>query len=85
MEFFDDNTKNAVKRMGWESICMSENEEVCRAQFRMVYEQVTRVAREESMLPKYLRLPRFIQTIESLVENTKDFQEMERMLKGEKG
>ena len=86
MEFFDENTKNAVKRMGWESICMSENEEVCRAQFRMVYEQVTRVARDESMLPKSLRLPMYIQlgetgTIESLVENTEDFQEMERMLK----
>ena len=81
MKFFDENTKNAVKRMGWESICMSENEEVCRAQFRMVYEQVTRVAREESMLPKSLRLPRCIYTIESLVENTKEFQETERMLK----
>ena len=73
MKFFDENTKNAVKRMGWESICMSENEEVCRAQFRMVYEQVTRTSREESMLPKSLRLPRCIYTIESLVENT-DFQ-----------
>lgn len=61
MEFFDENTKNAVKRMGWESICMSGNEEVCRGQFRMIYEQVARVEREESMLPKSLRLPMYIQ------------------------
>ena len=67
---------------------MSENEEVCRAQFRMVYEQVTRVAKEESMLPKALRLPMYIHlgeagTLERLVENTEDFQKMERILKGE--
>lgn len=85
MKFFDENTKNAVNRMGWESICMSENEEVCRAQFRMIYEQVTRVAREESMLPRSLQIPRYYQLGEigsiELAKDKDDFMEMERMLK----
>lgn len=55
LEALDEHTREAVKRMDWRSICLSDNEEVCRAQFRQIYEQVTRRAREELCLSDSLR------------------------------
>lgn len=40
MESFDDVTRETVKRIGWTDICMSENKNILRAQFRDIYESI---------------------------------------------
>ena len=39
-EDMDEATKEAVKRMGWQSLCMSQNQAVDRANYRMIYESI---------------------------------------------
>lgn len=67
LETMDKYTRETAKRMDWRSICTSESEEVCRAQFRQMYEQVTRRAREELRLSASLR--RLNSSGEKLLEN----------------
>lgn len=44
-------TRQAVKMIGWQDLCMSENPDIIRAQFRQVYEIVARREQEVRQLP----------------------------------
>ena len=54
MESFDDITRQAVKRLGFKELCMSENPMTDRANFRMIYEQIAEQKETEQMLPEAL-------------------------------
>lgn len=51
LQSMDEITKTCVKRLGWRNICMSENINHDRANFRMIYEQITERTKKESALP----------------------------------
>jgi hypothetical protein len=44
-----------VQRFGFDTICLSENEEVYRANFRMAYEQSAKRKEETAQLPETLQ------------------------------
>ena len=46
----DDITRRCVKRLGFKELCTSENVVADRANFRMIYEQLEKQEREESVL-----------------------------------
>ena len=50
-------TREVVKRMGWLNLCQSsiEQEETNRANFRMLYEELSRRKKEDSQTPGYLK------------------------------
>ena len=48
-------TRQIVKRLGFQEICMSENIMVERANFRMIYEQEAKKKSEELRLPETVR------------------------------
>ena len=45
----DEVTAETVRRIGWQQICESENVDALRANFRMVYETMSRRAQEGRM------------------------------------
>ena len=51
-ETFDEVTKMTVKRLGYRNLCMSENIMVDRANFRMIYEQEQKRAKERLIYPQ---------------------------------
>ena len=51
METFDDLTRTCVERLGFKNLCMSENVNADRANFRMIYEQLASRKQKESVLP----------------------------------
>lgn len=55
MESLDEITRQAVKRIGYLSICMSENIATERANFRMVYEQLQQRQKQDAQLPPRLK------------------------------
>ena len=57
----DDLTRQTVERLGYIELCMSENPETDRANFRMIYEQLANRKRLEAQTPKALQ-----QLIESM-------------------
>ena len=48
-------TQAAVKRIGWRSICLSENPDIMRAQFRQCYEICAKRSQENLVLPSSLK------------------------------
>lgn len=48
-------TREIVERFGFKEICMSENEDVYRANFRMAYEQTAKKREETAQLPEGLQ------------------------------
>lgn len=48
-------TAEAVKRIGWQAICESENPETLRAQFRQVYEISEKREKQDAQLPQSLK------------------------------
>ena len=46
----DEITRQAVKRLGWQQLCMSENPMTDRANFRMIHEEITKRQKEDSVL-----------------------------------
>lgn len=48
-------TQAAVKRIGWMELCQSENPETIRAQYRQIYEIVSKRAVEERKMPTELK------------------------------
>ena len=60
----DELTKTCVKRLGWRNLCMSENNNHDRANFRMIYEQLQERTKKESVLPLSLN-----NTIKQLNQN----------------
>lgn len=65
MQSFDELTQTCVKRLGWRNLCMSENNNQDRANFRMIYEQLAERQKKESVLPVALN-----NTIKLLNQNT---------------
>lgn len=51
LEMLDDISATAVKRLGWLNLCMSENIEVERANFRMIYEAEAKKKKREAQIP----------------------------------
>ena len=51
MDTFDDLTRTCVERLGFKNLCMSENVNADRANFRMIYEQLASRKQKESVLP----------------------------------
>ena len=46
----DEITRETVRRIGWQQICESENVDALRANFRMVYEALSRRAQEGRLI-----------------------------------
>lgn len=53
---FDDLTRTCVERIGFRNICMSENESIERANFRMIYERALDRKRRNEQIPPDVRL-----------------------------
>lgn len=51
----DDVTRTAVQRIGWETICMSEDISIERANFRMIYEAEAKRKKREQQIPPRVR------------------------------
>lgn len=51
LETMDELTRTCVKRLGWRNLCMSENNNHDRANFRMIYEQLSERTKKENVLP----------------------------------
>lgn len=60
LESLDDITRATVKRLGWKSLCRSDNPAADRANFRKVYEQIAHRKLEETKLS-----PSLIEQIEA--------------------
>lgn len=56
MASLDDTTREAVRRVGWYDICMSETPGVERASFRDIYKNLSDRKRKEAQLPQGLRV-----------------------------
>ena len=48
-------TRDIVQRFGFKEICLSDNEDVYRANFRMAYEQTAKKKEETAQLPETLQ------------------------------
>lgn len=55
LDSFDDLTRQVVKRLGYRNICLSEDINVDRANFRMIYEQLEQRQKQDDQLPKKLK------------------------------
>jgi hypothetical protein len=62
MESFDPITRQCVERLGFKNICMSENISTDRANFRMIYEQLSERKKRESQIS--VNLKQLITTIQ---------------------
>lgn len=51
LDSLDDLTREVVKRLGFKNICLSENPQAERANFRMIYEQLSERKEKENQLP----------------------------------
>lgn len=60
----DELTQACVRRLGWRNLCMSDNNNHDRANFRMIYEQLAERKKKESVLPLALN-----KTIKQLNQN----------------
>ena len=58
LDSLSETTRMVVKRLGWKSLCMSDNITVDRANFRMVYEQEQKRAKEKAVCPMLGAPPR---------------------------
>lgn len=55
LDSLDDITRQCVKQLGWNNLCMSENITTDRANFRMVYERAVQRRRQDAQIPAQLR------------------------------
>lgn len=55
LESLDETTRRVVKRLGFKNICMSEEIQVDRANFRMIYEQLQQRDKQDTQLPQQLK------------------------------
>lgn len=64
MESFDEITRQTVQRLGFKNICLSDNINQDRANFRMIYEELVKRKRtDEQITPKVNQLINSIQSI----------------------
>ena len=52
----DEYTKEAVKRIGWKNLCMSQNVTADRANYRMIYESVVNDKKRQLSIPENMRI-----------------------------
>ena len=55
LESLDETTRKVVKRLGFRNLCFSEEIQVDRANFRMIYEQQQERDRQDAQLPPRLK------------------------------
>ena len=55
LESLDETTRKVVKRLGFRNLCFSEDIQVDRANFRMIYEQQLQRDRQDAQLPPRLK------------------------------
>lgn len=55
LDSMDEITRQAVRNIGWNNLCFSENVAADRANFRMIYEQLAERKRKEAQMPDSLR------------------------------
>lgn len=55
MESLDDLTRETVKRLGFQNLCLSENQEADRANFRKIYEQLADRKIRDAQISEKLR------------------------------
>lgn len=55
LESLDETTRRVVKRLGFRNLCMSEEIQVDRANFRMIYEQQIERDKQDAQLPPKLK------------------------------
>ena len=55
IDTLDEISATAVRRIGWLNLCMSENIEVERANFRMIYEAEAKRKKREAQIPPRVR------------------------------
>jgi len=48
-------TRKVVQQIGWQEICMSEEPDVIRGQFRMMYEQMADRQKQDLLIPDQLK------------------------------
>lgn len=65
LKSMDELTANITRRLGWKTLCMSENITADRANFRMAYENAQKQEQSTAVLPKPLQ-----EQIKTLQENT---------------
>jgi hypothetical protein len=73
LENMDETTRQVVKRLGWYSLCISENPELDRANFRMIYDRVSNDRQVNSVLPMRLQ-----NKIAELIDNFSGIREAEK-------
>lgn len=56
LESLDETTRTAVERLGYRNLCMSDKQEVDRANFRMIYESLVEKQKQEAQIPKALSM-----------------------------
>lgn len=49
-------TREVVRRIGWNTICFTDNLSVERANFRMIYEELAEKEKKQAQIPEKLRL-----------------------------
>jgi hypothetical protein len=55
LESFDEVTREVVKRLGFNNLCLSENVQADRANFRMIYEQLAQRKATNDQIPENLK------------------------------
>ena len=55
MECFDGITKQTVERLGFANLCLSENPETDRMNFRVIYQQLAERKKQEAQIPQALK------------------------------
>lgn len=56
MESFDPITRECVRRIGFQNICLSDNITADRANFRMLYEQIYEREKKDRQLPSSVKI-----------------------------
>lgn len=56
LDHMDEVTRKVVKNLGWQNICMSENQMTDRANFRDLYNAYAKRKKEDAKLPQSVRI-----------------------------
>ena len=55
MESLDELSQQAVKQIGWQNLCFSENVAADRANFRLIYERLAERKKTDRLIPEKLK------------------------------
>ena len=80
LESLDELTRATVERLGYRSLCLSEEIEMDRANFRRVYETLAERKRRDESMPTTLK-----RLAEKHRKRLDKFEEMEKKLLGRNG